>query len=130
MHTLYTAMKNSVHLILVHKHAYENVLTTKISRTTVCNIFIMAVQFDSLVCCCFVSRAEVHGEQMLSNISKFLLNKESNPLPVAMVIDGLVALCRADVTDVATLWGVLSKPRHSHMKLVDDNRSVVSIASF
>ena len=30
MHTLYTAMKN-----FVHKRAYENILMTKISRTTV-----------------------------------------------------------------------------------------------
>ena len=35
MHTLYTAMKNFVHLIFVHKRAYENFLMTKISRTTV-----------------------------------------------------------------------------------------------
>ena len=35
MLTLYTAMKNFVHLIFVHNCAYEIFLTTKISRTTV-----------------------------------------------------------------------------------------------
>ena len=35
MHTLYTAMNNFVHLIFIHNRAYENILTTKISRTTV-----------------------------------------------------------------------------------------------
>ena len=35
MHTFYTAMKNFVHLIFVLNCAYENFLTTKISRTTV-----------------------------------------------------------------------------------------------
>ena len=66
----------------------------------------------------------MHGEQMLSNISKFLLNSKSNPITVSMVIEGLVALCHADVTNVSTLWGVLSTSHHSHIKLVDDNRSV------
>ena len=37
MHTLYTATKNFVQLIFVHNCAYEKFLTTKISRTTVCD---------------------------------------------------------------------------------------------
>ena len=39
---IHTAMKNFVHLIFVHNCAYENFLTTKISRTTVYNI----IMFD------------------------------------------------------------------------------------
>lgn len=60
---------------------------------------------------------------MLSHISKFLLNSTTNPLPVAMVIEGLVALCHSEVTDVATLWGVLGGSHHSQWKLVNDGRS-------
>ena len=71
-----------------------------------------------------IYRAELHGEELLSHISKFLLNNtSSSPLPVAMVIEGLVALCRSEVTDVATLWGVMENPHHSQWKVVDDNRS-------
>ena len=38
MHTLYTAMKNFVHLIFILNRAYEKILTTKISQTTVVDI--------------------------------------------------------------------------------------------
>lgn len=74
-----------------------------------------------IVCCC---RAEVHGEDMLRHISRFLKDKSSNPLPVAMVIEGLVSLCQSEVTDVATLWGVLGSPHHSQWRVMDDNRLV------
>ena len=74
-------------------------------------------------------RAEVHGEEMLKHISKFLLGSTSHALPIAMVIEGLVALCRGEVTDVATLWGVLDGPRHSQWKLVDDKRLKLALAA-
>ena len=61
---------------------------------------------------------------MLSHISKFLLVSTSNPLPVAMVIEGLVALCQCEVMDVGTLWGVLGGQHHSKT-LVHDTRSVL-----
>lgn len=69
----------------------------------------------------FDSRAEVHGEEMLNHISKFLLVTAGDPLPIAMVIEGLVALCECEVTDVGTLWGVLGGQQHSRA-LLQDNR--------
>lgn len=71
----------------------------------------------------FDSRAEVHGEEVLNHISKFLLITTGDPLPITMVIEGLVALCECEVTDVGTLWGVLGGQHHSRT-LLQDNRSV------
>ena len=68
----------------------------------------------------------MHGEEMLKHISRFLLSSTNHPVPIAMAIEGLVALCRSEVTDVATLWGVLSS---SQWKVVDDGRYVLCTVS-
>ena len=48
---------------------------------------------------------------MLSLISVVLSSGSHDPLPVAMVIEGLVSLCNAEVIDVVTLWGVIEGGR-------------------
>lgn len=71
------------------------------------------------------SRAELHGEEMLSHISKLLSVDTGDPLHVVMAIEGLVALCQSEVMDVGTLWGVLDAQHYSRT-LLQDTRSVGS----
>ena len=54
----------------------------------------------------FNHRAELHGEDMLSLVSH-VLSQSHDPIAVAMVTEGLVILCRAEVVDVVTVWSVL-----------------------
>ena len=67
-------------------------------------------------------RAEKHGEETLSLISG-LLSASHDPLPVAMVIEGLTALCSSEVVDVVTVWGVLGQ------RLASDGRCLLWFTS-
>ena len=61
-------------------------------------------------------RAEQHGEQMLSLISRTLTSSYHDTLQVAMALEGVVLLCQHEVVDVVTVWGVLGKRLTSDLR--------------
>ena len=63
-------------------------------------------------------RAEQHGEEMLSLISRTLTSSYQDALQVAMATEGVVLLCEHEVVDVVTVWGVLGREG----RLASDNR--------
>ena len=58
---------------------------------------------------CVICRAEQHGEQMLSLLSRTLSSSYHDTIQVAMALEGVVLLCQHEVVDVVTVWGVLGK---------------------
>eukprot|EP00731_Ephydatia_muelleri_P024519 Em0016g790a len=54
--------------------------------------------------CCL--RPEQHGEEVLTLVFS-VFRASSDPIGQRMMIEGLVALCKAEVVDVVTLWSVL-----------------------
>lgn len=65
---------------------------------------------------CPFHRAEQHGEQMLSLISRTLTSSYRDTLQVAMALEGVVSLCQHEVVDVVTVWGVLGKRLTSDLR--------------
>ena len=65
-------------------------------------------------------RAEQHGEEMLSLVSRALSSGYHDTVQVAMAIDAVVSLCLHEVVDVVTVWGVLGRQG----KLASDTRWV------
>ena len=69
---------------------------------------IIILLFVVVFFCCFF-RAEQHGEQMLSLLSRTLTSSYHDTLQVAMALESVVSLCLHEVVDVVTVWGVLGK---------------------
>ena len=57
------------------------------------------------VCCL---RPEQHGEEVLPLVFS-VFRASSDPIGQRMMIEGLVALCNAEVVDIVTLWAVLGR---------------------
>ena len=82
------------------------------------------ILFVSLTCCS-TFRAEQHGEDMLSFISRTLTLGFWDAIQVTMVLEGVVSLCLHEVVDVVTVWEVLGKGG----KLFADKRFSLQISS-
>ncbi|XP_060536071.1 uncharacterized protein LOC132708005 isoform X2 [Cylas formicarius] len=65
---------------------------------------------------------ELYGKDLVAQLSKLLneCNSKHDELPCALAIEGIAALCRSDVINVATTWTTLSKKFKE-----DDRRRVI-----
>jgi len=52
-------------------------------------------------------KPELHGERLLSVLNGLVCSR--NAVVMSMAIEGLASLCKSEVVDIVTLWGVLGK---------------------
>ena len=57
-----------------------------------------------------LTRPELHGEEVIGLVYSYLSSGgTSDPVTVAMAVEGLVSLCKCDVVDVVTVWSVIGE---------------------